>query len=137
MALRLVTQRTRTDCGLAVAAMVSRRPYHEIRCIAVEHLGYPAEGPYSTSSWKLRQLLWHCGIETSGLRKFRGFDQQGVMSALLINYHPPRTWGHWVAFERCRRAPPRVLDPGWWVKQPIRRHLGRIDAAYYIAIAPQ
>lgn len=61
-AVKLVTQETLTDCGLACVAMVSGKSLEAVRKIAVKELGYPKDGPYTTTHDNLYKLLAHFGI---------------------------------------------------------------------------
>ena len=49
MAVKLVTQETLTDCGLACVAMVSGQSLATVRKVAIKDLGYPKDGPYTTT----------------------------------------------------------------------------------------
>lgn len=62
MAVKLVTQETLTDCGLACVAMVSGQSLATVRKVAIKELGYPKDGPYTTTHENLFKLLAHFGI---------------------------------------------------------------------------
>ena len=49
MTVKLVTQETLTDCGLACVAMVSGQSLATVRKVAIKELGYPKDGPYTTT----------------------------------------------------------------------------------------
>jgi hypothetical protein len=52
----------------------------------------------------------------------------------MINLRPVPNGGHWVVFDRPERGSPRVLNPAWWLKQPIRTDIARIKVAYYVTL---
>jgi ABC-type bacteriocin/lantibiotic exporter with double-glycine peptidase domain len=132
--IRHVYQRTTTDCGLACVAMVAGRRHREVLNAAVEEFGYPEDGPFSTSLRQLRALLAHFDIESSRPQQFVDFARLRSPTILLINYEPPRTHGHYAVFERRNAGSARVLDPGWWLKHPIRTQLTRIKVARYVTL---
>jgi len=133
LALRHRFQATRTDCGLAAVAIAAGQSLRHVRNIAVSEFGYPPNGPYYTGHKQLRQLLAWFGIEASGLRKFTSYDRLDDVAILLIKRNPD-SGGHYVVFERPKRGPARVLDPGWWLKQHVRTNLARIPVAYYATL---
>lgn len=131
--MRLVVQRGNTDCGIATIAMLTDRSYTDVIRTAVRLFDYPATGPFSTTFSDMRGILDHYGLNPGRTRRFRGFDRIDNCAAVLINYSRPSSIGHWVAFERGPRRN-RVLNPGWWLKHPIRNRLDAIRATHYIPI---
>src|SRR4051812_24593910 len=114
--------------------MAAQKSLRFVRGIAVREFGYPKDGPYYTDPRRLRALLLWFGIEASRLRPFRRYELLDDIAILLIQRVPGSDAGHWTVYERPNRGPPRVLDPGWWLKQHIRPQLGRIPVAYYVAL---
>lgn len=81
MAVKLVTQETLTDCGLACVAMVSGQSLATVRKVAIKELGYPKDGPYTTTHENLFKLLAHFGI---GHGKKAPFKSLAAMPPLAI-----------------------------------------------------
>lgn len=114
--------------------MVTGVSYRTVLRAAIEQLDYPAEGPYSTSFRDLRRLLSLFGVVTSRPTAFRGYHSLTAIAVLLINYDPPRRPGHWTVYERITDTHERVLDPGWWLKNPVRHSLARIRASHQVLV---
>ncbi len=134
MAVKLVTQETLTDCGLACVAMVSGQTLATVRKVAIKELGYPKDGPYTTTHEHLFKLLAHYGI---GHGKKAPFKSPAAMPSLAImetRKMPSTGNSHLVVFERLPDGDERVLDPGFWLKQQERRDWNRIKLDTFVPV---
>ena len=121
MAVKLVTQETLTDCGLACVAMVSGQSLATVRKVAIKELGYPKDGPYTTTHENLFKLLAHFGIGHGKKAPFKSLAAMPSLAIMETRKMPSTGNSHLVVFERLPDGDERVLDPGFWLKQQERR----------------
>lgn len=133
-AVKLVTQETLTDCGLACVAMVSGKSLEAVRKIAVKELGYPKDGPYTTTHDNLYKLLAHFGIGHGKKAPFKSLAAMPSLAIMETRKMPSTGNSHLVVFERLPDGDERVLDPGFWLKQQERRDWNRIKLDTFLPV---
>lgn len=133
-AVKLVTQETLTDCGLACVAMVSGKSLEAVRKIAVKELGYPKDGPYTTTHDNLYKLLAHFGIGHGKKAPFKSLAAMPALAIMETRKMPSTGNSHLVVFERLPDGDERVLDPGFWLKQQERRDWNRIKLDTFVPV---
>ncbi|QIL43159.1 hypothetical protein G7045_02130 [Acidovorax sp. HDW3] len=134
MSIKLITQETLTDCGLACVAMVAGRSLEAVRKVAVKELGYPKDGPYTTTHENLFKLLKHFGIGHGKKAPFKTLAAMPSLAIMETRKMPSTGNSHLVVFERTEDGDARVLDPGWWLKQQVRRDWNRIKLDTFVPI---
>ena len=134
MAVKLVTQETLTDCGLACVAMVSGKSLETVRKFAVKELGYPKDGPYTTTHDNLYKLLAHFGIGHGKKAPFKSLAAMPSLAIMETRKMPSTGNSHLVVFERLPDGDERVLDPGFWLKQQERRDWNRIKLDTFVPV---
>ena len=134
MAVKLVTQETLTDCGLACVAMVSGKSLETVRKFAVKELGYPKDGPYTTTHENLYKLLAHFGIGHGKKAPFKSLAAMPSLAIMETRKMPSTGNSHLVVFERLPDGDERVLDPGFWLKQQERRDWNRIKLDTFVPV---
>ena len=134
MAVKLVTQETLTDCGLACVAMVSGKSLEAVRKFAVKELGYPKDGPYTTTHDNLYKLLAHFGIGHGKKAPFKSLAAMPSLAIMETRKMPSTGNSHLVVFERLPDGDERVLDPGFWLKQQERRDWNRIKLDTFVPV---
>ena len=134
MALKLITQETLTDCGLACVAMVSGKSLEVVRKFAVKELGYPKDGPYTTTHDNLYKMLAHFGIGHGKKAPFKSLAAMPALAIMETRKMPSTGNSHLVVFERIEDGDERVLDPGWWLKQQVRRDWNRIKLDTFVPV---
>ena len=100
MAVKLVTQETLTDCGLACVAMVSGQSLATVRKVAIKELGYPKDGPYTTTHENLYKLLAHFGIGHGKRAPFKSLAAMPSLAIMETRKMPSTGNSHLVVFER-------------------------------------
>ena len=134
MAVKLVTQETLTDCGLACVAMVSGQSLATVRKVAIKELGYPKDGPYTTTHENLFKLLAHFGIGHGKKAPFKSLAAMPSLAIMETRKMPSTGNSHLVVFERLPDGDERVLDPGFWLKQQERRDWNRIKLDTFVPV---
>ena len=134
MAVKLVTQETLTDCGLACVAMVSGKSLETVRKFAVKELGYPKDGPYTTTHENLYKMLAHFGIGHGKKAPFKSLAAMPSLAIMETRKMPSTGNSHLVVFERLPDGDERVLDPGFWLKQQERRDWNRIKLDTFVPV---
>lgn len=134
MAVKLVTQETLTDCGLACVAMVSGQSLATVRKVAIKELGYPKDGPYTTTHENLFKLLAHFGIGHCKKAPFKSLAAMPSLAIMETRKMPSTGNSHLVVFERLPDGDERVLDPGFWLKQQERRDWNRIKLDTFVPV---
>ena len=134
MAVKLVTQETLTDCGLACVAMVSGQSLATVRKVAIKELGYPKDGPYTTTHENLYKLLAHFGIGHGKKAPFKSLAAMPSLAIMETRKMPSTGNSHLVVFERLPDGDERVLDPGFWLKQQERRDWNRIKLDTFVPV---
>lgn len=134
MAVKLVTQETLTDCGLACVAMVSGQSLASVRKVAIKELGYPKDGPYTTTHENLFKLLAHFGISHGKKAPFKSLAAMPSLAIMETRKMPSTGNSHLVVFERLPDGDERVLDPGFWLKQQERRDWNRIKLDTFVPV---
>ena len=134
MAVKLVTQETLTDCGLACVAMVSGQSLATVRKVAIKELGYPKDGPYTTTHENLFKLLAHFGIGHGKKAPFKSLTAMPSLAIMETRKMPSTGNSHLVVFERLPDGDERVLDPGFWLKQQERRDWNRIKLDTFVPV---
>ena len=134
MAVKLVTQETLTDCGLACVAMVSGQSLATVRKVAIKELGYPKDGPYTTTHENLFKLLAHFGIGHGKKAPFKSLAAMPSLAIMETRKMPSTGNSHLVVFERMPDGDERVLDPGFWLKQQERRDWNRIKLDTFVPV---
>jgi hypothetical protein len=134
MAVKLVTQETLTDCGLACVAMVSGQSLATVRKVAIKDLGYPKDGPYTTTHENLFKLLAHFGIGHGKKAPFKSLAAMPSLAIMETRKMPSTGNSHLVVFERLPDGDERVLDPGFWLKQQERRDWNRIKLDTFVPV---
>lgn len=134
MAVKLVTQETLTDCGLACVAMVSGQSLATVRKVAIKEFGYPKDGPYTTTHENLFKLLDHFGIEHGKKVPFKSLAAMPSLAIMETRKIPSTGNSHLVVFERLPDGDERVLDPGFWLKQQVRRDWNRIKLDTFVPV---
>ena len=134
MAVKLVTQETLTDCGLACVAMVSGKSLETVRKFAVKELGYPKDGPYTTTHENLYKMLAHFGIGHGKKAPFKSLAAMPSLAIMETRKMPSTGNSHLVVFERLPDGDERVLDPGFWLKQQERRDWNRIKLDTFVPL---
>lgn len=134
MAVKLVTQETLTDCGLACVAMVSGQSLATVRKVAIKELGYPKDGPYTTTHENLFKLLAHFGIGHGKKAPFKSLAAMPSLAIMETRKMPSTGNSHLVVFERLPDGDERVLDPGFWLKQQERRDWNRIKLDTFVPL---
>ena len=126
-----VIQQDATGCGLACVAMVAGVTYSDVRCIAVEHLGFDPTGPFYTYLDDLRYMLDWFGY---GLRRWTLFKTYGPISPLsVLEIERTGPHNHWVLLVKCA-LDMFVLDPSPGVKSTRRRDWYRLRPVSYANI---
>ncbi len=133
-AVKLVTQETLTDCGLACVAMVSGKSLETVRKFAVKELGYPKDGPYTTTHENLYKMLAHFGIGHGKKAPFKSLAAMPSLAIMETRKMPSTGNSHLVVFERLPDGDERVLDPGFWLKQQERRDWNRIKLDTFVPV---
>ena len=134
MPLKLVTQANLTDCGLACVAIVAGKSLDAVLRVAIKECGYPKDGPHTTSDENLFKLLDHFGIKYGKKQKVRTVEALPPVAILETRKMPSTGNSHLVVFERAADGDERALDPGWWLKQQVRRDWNRIKLDTFIPI---
>ena len=134
MAVKLVTQETLTDCGLACVTMVSGKSLETVRKFAVRELGYPKDGPYTTTHENLYKMLAHFGIGHGKKAPFKSLAAMPSLAIMETRKMPSTGNSHLVVFERLPDGDERVLDPGFWLKQQERRDWNRIKLDTFVPV---
>lgn len=134
MTVKLVTQETLTDCGLACVAMVSGQSLATVRKVAIKDLGYPKDGPYTTTHENLFKLLAHFGIGHGKKAPFKSLAAMPSLAIMETRKMPSTGNSHLVVFERLPDGDERVLDPGFWLKQQERRDWNRIKLDTFVPV---
>lgn len=134
MAVKLVTQETLTDCGLACVAMVSGQSLATVRKVAIKELGYLKDGPYTTTHENLFKLLAHFGIGHGKKAPFKSLAAMPSLAIMETRKMPSTGNSHLVVFERLPDGDERVLDPGFWLKQQERRDWNRIKLDTFVPV---
>jgi len=134
MPLKLVTQANLTDCGLACIAIVAGKSLETVLRVAIKECGYPKDGPHTTSDENLFKLLDHFGIKYGKKQKVRTVDALPPVAILETRKMPSTGNSHLVVFERTPDGDEHALDPGWWLKQQVRRDWNRIKLDTFIPI---
>lgn len=134
MAVKLVTQETLTDCGLACVAMVSGQSLASVRKVAIKELGYPKDGPYTTTHENLFKLLAHFGVGHGKKAPFKSLAAMPSLAIMETRKMPSTGNSHLVVFERLPDGDERVLDPGFWLKQQERRDWNRIKLDTFVPV---
>lgn len=134
MAVKLVTQETLTDCGLACVAMVSGQSLATVRKVAIKELGYPKDGPYTTTHENLFKLLAHFGVGHGKKAPFKSLAAMPSLAIMETRKMPSTGNSHLVVFERLPDGDERVLDPGFWLKQQERRDWNRIKLDTFVPV---
>jgi hypothetical protein len=135
-AVKLVTQETLTDCGSGLrrhgqSGQVAGRPCARS---PVKELGYPKDGPYTTTHDNLYKLLAHFGIGHGKKAPFKSLAAMPSLAIMETRKMPSTGNSHLVVFERLPDGDERVLDPGFWLKQQERRDWNRIKLDTFVPV---
>ncbi len=134
MPLTLVTQENLTDCGLACCAIVARQKLETVLRVAIKECGYPKDGPHTTTDENLFKLLDHFGIKYGKKHKVKSVAELPDVAIMETRKMPSTGNSHLVVFERTADGAEHALDPGWWLKQQVRRDWNRIKLDTFIPI---
>ena len=80
------------------------------------------------------KLLDHFGIKYGKKQKVRTVEALPPVAILETRKMPSTGNSHLVVFERAADGDERALDPGWWLKQQVRRDWNRIKLDTFIPI---
>lgn len=92
--MKRVQQLTTTDCGLACVAMVTGRPYDEIRKTALRLIKFKRKYFYCTTDDNLRTLLKHYDIELGDKEEYSEWNNIPKFCIAGVNLRR-KNW-HWV-----------------------------------------
>lgn len=134
MPLTLVTQANLTDCGLACTAIVARQKLETVLRVAIKECGYPKDGPHTTTDENLFKLLDHFDIKYGKKQKVKTVAELPDVAIMETRKMPSTGNSHLVVFERTADGVEHALDPGWWLKQQVRRDWNRIKLDTFIPI---
>src|SRR5687767_4867859 len=94
--IRRVVQRDGTGCGIACAAMLSRRSYFDVRRAARRVLGDVAR--YWTDSSQLRKIMAPYHVSLGPEVTIRTWQQIKAPALVAVQWKPRRGTCHWVVF---------------------------------------
>ena len=109
MKIKRIVQKDDTGCGIACVAMLSGRPYAEVKQIFVEQIFTSPRQYFGTYHREVEQALHILGFNTKR-RRFRGWRKIQSCAIVAIERRKNKTDWHWVVFV-CRGKEAFAIDP--------------------------
>lgn len=118
-----VTQRNKYDCGICVAAMLTRQSYETVLTFAQAHTAYsPGHGLSALGLANLTKALTQNAANWQRVKPAKlgplALARHGTFAALVVRVGEPRKAGHWIVYHYGH-----VYDPALPYAETLKSYL--------------